>query len=148
MSSCFTWALVGGGGSGDDVDGGYGNDYLSGMDDHDTLKGGHGDDILSGGNGNDRLEDVAGTTTFWGGRGADTFVVSNNQRNSTVRDLRDVGDKVIFQNISNPSSRFDGSDFVMMSGGEVVCTVENLLNRIHAREAKFLGGGQVGFEIY
>merc|ERR1711939_1252481 len=109
------------GGSGNDyIDGGYGNDYLSGMDDHDTLRGGHG---------------------------ADTFVVSNNQRNSTVRDLRDVGDKVVFQNISDPSSRFDGSDFVMMSGGEVVCTVDNLLDRIHAREARFLRGGEVGFEI-
>ena len=112
-----------------------------------THSGGHGSDILSGGNGNDRLEDAAGTTTFVGGRGADTFVISNNQRNSKVRDLRDVGDKVIFQNISDPSARFDGSDFVMMSDGEVVCTVENLLDRIHAREARFVGGGDVGFEI-
>ena len=64
-----------------------------------------------------------------------------------IFDLKDVGDKVVFKDIVDPSSRFDGRDFVMMSGGEVVCTVENLLDRIHAREARFLRGGEGGFEI-
>ncbi|HEX4625560.1 MAG TPA: calcium-binding protein [Solirubrobacteraceae bacterium] len=55
------------------IDGGAGNDTLTGAGEPDVFSGGTEDDLLSGGGGDDQLFDDAGTDDLDGGDGADTF---------------------------------------------------------------------------
>ena len=66
------------GGAGDDtLDGVAGNDTLAGGDGNDKLYGGAGDDTLTGGIGNDVLDGGAGADNLAGGMGDDTYVVDS-----------------------------------------------------------------------
>jgi len=56
------------------IDGGLGNDTLSGLAGNDTLRGSVGNDSLLGGDGNDRLEGGIGANILDGGAGIDTAV--------------------------------------------------------------------------
>lgn len=68
------------------IDGGAGNDRLTGSVFDNDLRGGDGGDILSGGRGNDRLTGGAGNDTVDGGLGDDTFVFGGTEAmNDTMR---------------------------------------------------------------
>ncbi|MEX2129696.1 MAG: M10 family metallopeptidase C-terminal domain-containing protein [Xanthobacteraceae bacterium] len=56
------------------VDGGKGNDTITGSDFADDLRGGAGNDKVQGGGGDDRLDGGVGKDTLTGGADADTFV--------------------------------------------------------------------------
>ncbi|WP_120010680.1 DUF4214 domain-containing protein [Teichococcus vastitatis] len=67
------------GGAGNDaITGGNGADSLSGGDGDDTLTGGAGADNLSGGAGNDIITGGLGADSLSGGAGVDTFVFGTN----------------------------------------------------------------------
>jgi uncharacterized secreted protein with C-terminal beta-propeller domain len=55
------------------LNGGAGNDTITGSDGHDTMLGGQGNDTLSGGRGNDTLRGGAGADSLAGGLGNDTL---------------------------------------------------------------------------
>jgi uncharacterized secreted protein with C-terminal beta-propeller domain len=55
------------------LDGGTGNDTITGSDGSDTILGGQGNDTLSGGRGNDTLRGGAGADSLAGGLGNDTL---------------------------------------------------------------------------
>ncbi|HEY1593804.1 MAG TPA: calcium-binding protein [Thermoleophilaceae bacterium] len=59
------------------VDGGAGNDTISGSDGPDLIQGGEGNDVLSGGAGDDRIVGDRGADTMNGGAGDDTLVWNN-----------------------------------------------------------------------
>jgi Ca2+-binding RTX toxin-like protein len=61
----------------DTVNGGNGNDTLSGLGGNDKLNGGNNDDILLGGDGNDTLNGNAGADAMDGGAGDDRYYVDN-----------------------------------------------------------------------
>jgi Ca2+-binding RTX toxin-like protein len=68
----------------DDLRGGGGNDTLNGGDGNDTLTGGAGIDTLNGGNGNDTLSGGAGIDTLNGGDGDDIFLLSGTNDTNDV----------------------------------------------------------------
>ena len=72
----------------DDLRGGAGNDTLSGLAGDDTLTGGAGNDALSGGDGDDTFA-VTGTEaqgdSFDGGSGSDAILVTGDDRSHACR---------------------------------------------------------------
>ncbi|MEX0713059.1 MAG: DUF4214 domain-containing protein [Pirellulales bacterium] len=72
------------------LDGGAGNDFLSGgntllgSDGDDTLVGSAGDDLIDGGAGNDTIVGNGGTDTISGGSGADTIHVLGTEGNDVI----------------------------------------------------------------
>lgn len=66
------------------IDGGDGNDTITGSTIADTLRGGLGNDALNGGDGNDSLQGDAGTNTLDGGIGTDLAVYSGAKASYTV----------------------------------------------------------------
>jgi len=69
------------------LNGGSGNDLLTGRADDDVLYGDHGEDTLSGGDGNDTLVGGAGRDLMTGGSGQDLFVFENDGGDDTVTDF-------------------------------------------------------------
>jgi hypothetical protein len=55
------------------INGGKGDDTISGLSGNDTLIGWEGDDEVRGGDGNDTLDGGSGSDTLWGGSGRDIF---------------------------------------------------------------------------
>jgi hypothetical protein len=101
------------------VDGGIGNDSLSGDDGNDsvvggegadTLSGGIGDDTLIGGDGKDSLISGTGDDRMTGGDGDDRFVITPGGGDVTITDF----------NTGNSGSIRDGdqtnNDFIDLSG--------------------------------
>ena len=72
----------------ENVDGGAGDDRITGSFDDNSLVGGAGDDVLSGLGGDDDLYGYAGNDTMIGGRGNDTF----NSSDDTGDDVMDGGE--------------------------------------------------------
>jgi hypothetical protein len=75
------------------IDGGNGNDNLTGGSGDDTLVGGNGDDVLNGGagtdtlqggNGNDTIDGNRGNDPEFGGNGDDTFVWNPGEGSDTI----------------------------------------------------------------
>jgi Ca2+-binding RTX toxin-like protein len=66
------------------VDGGAGNDTISGTIGVDDLRGGAGNDYLYGSSGNDRLTGGAGVDTLDGGGGDDTIVFGGTDATSDI----------------------------------------------------------------
>jgi Ca2+-binding RTX toxin-like protein len=123
------------GGSGDDritgsnlandLRGGAGNDTLNGGDGNDALTGGTGNDITNGGNGDDTI--YAGATdaqydTIDGGAGTDTFAVTGgisltlngfNAAASSIENWQGNGQAVLGNNLNNA---FDFSGLASRSG--------------------------------
>ncbi|NQV25636.1 MAG: pre-peptidase C-terminal domain-containing protein [Rhodopirellula sp.] len=79
------------------IDGGAGNDTLTGSDNADTIRGGAGLDVISGGIGNDTLLGGADDDSISGGDGND--VVDGNDGNDTA--LGDAGDDSISGSFGN-----------------------------------------------
>ena len=66
--------------NGVELNGGAGNDTITGGDGDDMLDGGEGMDSLVGGAGNDMLDGGAGMDTLTGGDGSDTFMWGDGDR--------------------------------------------------------------------
>jgi Ca2+-binding RTX toxin-like protein len=66
------------------VDGGAGDDTVTGSDGADLLLGGEGNDVLSGGGGDDRIVGDRGTDTMNGGAGDDTLVWNNGDGTDVI----------------------------------------------------------------
>ena len=104
-----------GGDGNDTVLGGQGHDTLSGGRGHDTLRGGAGNDSLAGGLGNDTLHGEAGSDTLRGGAGqnavdggagVDTFY--GTRANDRVRLA--AGERLIGNESTNPLRQTDDLD--------------------------------------
>ena len=81
------------GGSGDDsLTGSNGDDTIHGGDDKDILIGGDGDDSLKGGEGKDRIDGGHGNDTMRGGTGRDVFFASTGT--DYIEDFRFTIDKL------------------------------------------------------
>ncbi|HEX3318578.1 MAG TPA: calcium-binding protein [Solirubrobacteraceae bacterium] len=89
------------------VDGGAGDDVLSGSDGPDLLQGGEGNDVLSGGGGDDRIVGDRGSDTMNGGPGDDTLVWNNGDGSDVVNDD-------------------DGSDDVEVNGAPAAGDIDNV----------------------
>lgn len=83
LNACVSLRLDGGDGN-DTITGGAGKDDLIGGKGDDTLDGGKGADLLYGGDGNDKLVGGAGRNKLVGGGGADAFSAG---KNATVLDF-------------------------------------------------------------
>ncbi|WP_416671173.1 calcium-binding protein [Egbenema bharatensis] len=68
------------------IDGGAGNDSLTGGGKNDTLLGGSGNDTLVGLDGDDSLDGGTGNDRMIGGKGNDTYVVDSEQDQIIERD--------------------------------------------------------------
>jgi Ca2+-binding RTX toxin-like protein len=83
------------------MEGGLGNDTITGGDQADYLSGGAGADVLNGGAGNDTLDGGAGLDKLAGGAGNDTYIVDLIASNGllklqdTVTELTSAGDDTI-----------------------------------------------------
>jgi Ca2+-binding RTX toxin-like protein len=71
-------------GGSDSLDGGLGNDTITGLSGSDTIDGGAGNDALNGGSGGDRLYGGAGVNVLDGGEGDDTFFLTVGSGNTIV----------------------------------------------------------------
>ena len=60
------------------IQGGEGNDTITGSDLNDDLRGHDGDDVIDGGANNDTIHDGLGSDTLIGGDGNDIFILSDN----------------------------------------------------------------------
>ncbi|HEY9857998.1 MAG TPA: calcium-binding protein, partial [Candidatus Obscuribacterales bacterium] len=85
----------------DEINGGNGRDTLSGGNGNDILEGGNGDDILLGqisndiligGNGDDLLDGGQGQDILTGGNGSDRFVLAAGAGTDTIQDFQDGND--------------------------------------------------------
>ena len=74
--------------------------------------------------------DRGGDTWFWGGDGADEFYVNRRQRGSVVDDLKDSGDKVIFEDGFNNDHGyriiFDRDDMVFNIGSTEIFRIQDV----------------------
>jgi hypothetical protein len=88
------------------IDGGGGNDTLTGGNAADRLRGEAGDDVLFGGAGGDLLEGGSGNNTLTGGAGADVFAINLSfaggnftaEGNDTIVDFS-TGDVLSFRGV-------------------------------------------------
>ena len=106
--------ITGGDGS-DTIVGGPGNDTLSGGRGNDTLRGGAGNDSLAGGLGNDTLQGDAGRDTLRGGAGQNTLdggagidTFYGSRANDRVRLA--AGEQLIGNESTNPLRLTDNLD--------------------------------------
>ena len=68
------------------IDGGDGDDTITGSAGNDSLFGSAGDDTITGGGGNDVLDGGAGTDTLKGGAGNDLYRFGRGDGRDTIRD--------------------------------------------------------------
>ena len=97
------------------VDGGSGNDTITGTNFSDDLRGGSGNDVLSGGAGNDSLT---------GGGSADTFKFAAGFGQDTIKDFTS-GDVISLTGIANWDDFFDVQSHAAQVGSNVVITVSD-----------------------
>lgn len=98
------------------MDGGEGDDVLSGDDGNDTLLGGAGNDTLMGGNGNDHLTGGAGNDALVGGWGTDVAHFAGTYSSYTIATIN--GSIAVIDNDPNA----DGDD-----GIDTVAGIERLV---------------------
>jgi VCBS repeat-containing protein len=89
-------SLTGTGGE-DTLNGGNGNDVLNGLGGHDVLVGGNGADTLNGGSGNDSLAGNNGNDVMSGGSGADDFYFGRGGGSDTILDFDVNADELVLQ---------------------------------------------------
>ncbi|NQU58563.1 MAG: tandem-95 repeat protein, partial [Rhodospirillales bacterium] len=123
-----------------EIDGGAGNDVITGGAEDETLIGGTGDDTLTGGAGDDDL---------WGGDGNDTFVFHEGDGSDTINDFG-IGDTMVFEGtwFDEGTVTQDGDDAIVTFGtgdDEVKVTVKDSDARSLSVDANQDGGG--GYSI-
>jgi VCBS repeat-containing protein len=104
------------GGNGNDlVDGGDGDDVISGGNGADTLIGGRGNDNLDGGNGNDVLDGGVGNNQLFGGNGND--ILQAGDRNNMM-DGGNGDDVLSAGNGNNALTGGNGNDTLTVGNGD------------------------------
>ena len=78
----------------ENVNGGRGNDIITGNNAANTLNGGLGNDRLVGGNGIDRLTGGVGNDTLVGGAGNDIFQITSGIGRDIIRDYTSGEDRI------------------------------------------------------
>ena len=117
------------GGSGNDtLTGGLGNDKLIGGSGNDTLNGGAGNDTLTGGSGNDRLI---------GKKGKDIFKLSKGAGYDLIQDFQDKQDKIFIGSIKKLKLRNIRNDVFIYSGRDLLAKVKGAKRKL-SRKGKFL----------
>jgi Ca2+-binding RTX toxin-like protein len=74
--------IINGGNGNDTINSGEGNDIISGGNGNDTVTAGNGNNVIDGGNGNDTITAGNGNNTITGGNGNETITVGNG--NNTI----------------------------------------------------------------
>ena len=69
--------IISGGNGNDVINAGDGDDCVTGGNGNDTINGGRGNDLLNGNNGNDTLDGASGNNQLFGGNGNDVMRVGN-----------------------------------------------------------------------
>ncbi len=113
--------LEGGGGNdsitggihGDRLSGGGGDDQIYGGGGHDSIWGGFGNDTLRGEEGNDNLEGGSGNDTLVGGSGADRYSIGLNQGSDTIDDGGGGGEDTLVIYTDGTIPAFDYSWFTV-----------------------------------
>ena len=105
---------ISGGKVNDRIDGGDGNDNISGGNGNDVLIGGRGNNTLDGGDGNDTLTAADGDNTIRGGNGNDTIVAGNG---NNLIDGGDGNDTVTVGNGNNTIIGGNGNETVAAGNG-------------------------------
>jgi len=135
-----------GGGRGDEIRGGQGNDSLQGLGGADQLYGGSGDDLLQGGEGWDSLWGEAGDDHLQGGGGDDDLFGGAGD------DILDggLGGDDLFGGTGDDLYRVDSAyDVVTELAGQGLDTIETRLSRSLEAQVErlvFIGAGDfIGF---
>ena len=134
---------ISGGNGNDVVNAGNGNDTINGGNGNDTLSGGEGDDIIIGGNGNDSLDGGSGNNTLSGGNGNDILVVGNGNNTLTGGNGNDtfVFGPTLFGN--NTVTDFgDGNDRIAFDDVFTnFAAVQSAMSQVGANTVISLGAG-------
>lgn len=114
-------------GSGVTVDGGQGDDIISGADGSEALIGGEGNDKIAGLGGSDEIHGNRGDDTIWGGSGDD--VIHGDEGNDTVHyalgsgsDVIDGGADSDTLKVTTPDGAGPLIEYVKAAGTEIVLT--------------------------
>ena len=83
-----------GGIRGEIIEGGAGDDRLTGTQGADQISGGAGDDQVRGAGGADIIIDGSGSDRMWGGAGADIFVLGADGENDSIEDFEIGVDRI------------------------------------------------------
>jgi Ca2+-binding RTX toxin-like protein len=105
---------IDGGNGNDNVNGGDGNDNITGGNGDDTLIGGRGSDILDGGNGDDMLDAGSGNNQLTGGNGDD--IMRAGDGNNTF-DGGNGNDTITAGNGNNIITGGNGNETVTLGNG-------------------------------
>ncbi len=103
------------------INGGGGNDTLTGGVSSDFLVGGGGNDMLNGGGGNDRFIGGGGNDTMTGGTGADTFIFTGAPGTDTITDFVSGTDKIDFSAYGITSANVT----ITTAGGNTMLSVDS-----------------------
>lgn len=103
----------------EDLQGGYGNDSLTGNNSVNTIWGNRGDDTIRGYRAND---------TLYGNSGSDTFVFYNRDGNDVIKDFEDGLDKIQLSGKSWDLLTVvqDGDDTIISHDGEGTIRLEGI----------------------
>ena len=107
-----------------------GGSYLDGGEGDDRLSGALGKDTLIGGSGDDYLRGASESDTMTGGAGADDFVVGqrNEDRNGIstdlITDFQNVGDKITFELVAYSKLSFEDLDFAFNTAGSLIVSTD------------------------
>lgn len=115
-----------------DLEGGNGEDTLTGEAGDDTISGGNGkdelfglagNDIISGDNGPDLLNGGLGNDTLTGGNGPDIFVLAAGEGTDTITDFSSPDSIGLSMGIGFDDLSFAGEDIILTSNSEVLATL-------------------------
>ncbi|WP_395613893.1 M10 family metallopeptidase C-terminal domain-containing protein [Allosphingosinicella sp.] len=128
----------------DTLYGGDGNDLVDGGEGNDSLFGGNGTDTLIGGNGGDYLDGGAGADVMAGGTGDDTYVIDNG--GDVVNEAAGAGFDTIYTSINYNLAA--GAEIEVLAAGDrnalaaLVLTGNELDNNVWGNAgANVLNGG-------
>lgn len=96
------------GGGNDQVFGGDGGNFLSGMGGNDWIEGGAVGDRLEGGSGNDLIEGKGGWDKLFGGKGADVFRFEGEHGTDRIADFVQQEDRLDLSSMGFDGEGFDG----------------------------------------
>ena len=117
------------GGEGNDIlDGGKGNDVLSGGGGNDELDGGKGNDVLSGGGGNDELDGGKGNDVLDGGSDANVLIGGKDDDVFVLNQGSENDDEVYFADVVDFRAS-DENDRIRIEVADEA-TVDSIMNAV------------------
>src|SRR5690348_3887672 len=139
------------------IDGGAGNDIITGSQGNDLLLGGDGNDTVIGGGGNDVAELGAGDDTFiWnpgdgsdtveGGTGTDTVVFNGSNAAENISIIGEAGDALLTRDVGNVAIDLSDDEHVQINaaGGNDNITLGDLTGTGITQVAIDLAGTPAG----